>query len=94
MEARQQRVDGLARRLIHPAARLAQQRRDAVALAVRLDRAYRSQIAAATHALREQGGRLRGSCVVRCRTLRDSRRCGMRCCARPRSRSSAAGAEP
>src|SRR5437762_2324860 len=29
MEARQQRVDGLARRLLHPAARLAQPRRDA-----------------------------------------------------------------
>ena len=58
MEARQQRVDGLARRLVHPAARLAQQRRDAAALAVRLDRAYRSRIAAATHAVREQGGRL------------------------------------
>jgi exodeoxyribonuclease VII large subunit len=58
MEARQQRVDGLARRLIHPAARLAQQRRDAAALAVRLDRAYRSRIAAAAHAMREHGGRL------------------------------------
>jgi exodeoxyribonuclease VII large subunit len=58
MEARQQRVDGLARRLVHPAARVAQQRRDAAALAVRLDRAYRNRIAAATHAVREHGGRL------------------------------------
>jgi len=58
MEARQQCIDGLARRLVHPAARLAQQRRDAAALAVRLDRAYRSRIAAATHAMRAQGGRL------------------------------------
>ena len=58
MEARQQRVDGLARRLVHPAARLAQQRRDAAVLAVRLERAYRSRIAAATHAVREHGGRL------------------------------------
>ncbi len=58
MEARQQRLDGLARRLVHPAARLAQQGRDAAALAVRLDRAYRSRIGAATHAMREQGARL------------------------------------
>jgi exodeoxyribonuclease VII large subunit len=58
MEARQQRVDGLARRLVHPAARLVQQRRDAAALAVRLDRAYRSRIAAAIHEVREHGGRL------------------------------------
>ncbi len=34
METRQQRVDGLARRLVHPAASLARQRRDAAALAV------------------------------------------------------------
>jgi exodeoxyribonuclease VII large subunit len=41
LETRMQRVDGLARRLVHPAARLAQQRRDAQALAARLDRALR-----------------------------------------------------
>ena len=58
MESRQQRVDSLARHLIHPAAGLAQQRRDAAALAARLDRAYRSRIAAAMHATREYGSRL------------------------------------
>ena len=46
LETRIQRVDGLARRLVHPAARLAQQRRDAAALAGRLARAYRSRLAA------------------------------------------------
>ncbi len=58
MEARQQRVDGLARRLVHPAASLARQRRDAAALAFRLHRAYRSRVAAALHAMREQRQRL------------------------------------
>jgi len=43
LEARMQRVDGLARRLVHPAAKLAQQRRDAQALAGRLARAMRHQ---------------------------------------------------
>ena len=42
-ETRMQRVDGLARRLVHPAARLAQQRRDAQALAQRLTRAMRQR---------------------------------------------------
>ena len=53
MEARQQRVDGLSRRLVHPAANLVRQRRDALALAVRLGRAHRSHMAAATQAVRE-----------------------------------------
>jgi len=47
LETRSQRVDGLSRRLVHPAARLAQQRRDAAALAGRLARAYRNRVAAA-----------------------------------------------
>jgi len=58
MEARQQRVDGLSRRLVHPAANLARQRREAAALASRLDRAHRAQVAVATGALREHGRRL------------------------------------
>jgi exodeoxyribonuclease VII large subunit len=58
MEARQQCVDGLGRRLVHPAANLARQRRDAATLALRLDRAYRSRMAAAAHAMRERGQRL------------------------------------
>ncbi len=58
MEARQQRVDGIARRLVHPAASLARQRRDAAALAFRLGRAYRSRVAAAIQATRERGQRL------------------------------------
>ena len=41
LESRMQRVDGLARRLVHPAAKLAQQRRDALALSDRLARAAR-----------------------------------------------------
>ena len=57
-ETRIQRIDSLARRLVHPAARLAQQRRDATALAYRLDRAYRGQLAAAANAVREHGRRL------------------------------------
>jgi exodeoxyribonuclease VII large subunit len=57
-ETRMQRVDGLARRLVHPAARLAQQRRDAAALAQRLDRSYRVQLAAAAGAVGERGRRL------------------------------------
>jgi len=53
LEARQQRVDGLSRRLVHPAANLARQRREAAALAFRLARAHRSRMAAATQAVRE-----------------------------------------
>jgi exodeoxyribonuclease VII large subunit len=52
MEARQQRVDGLSRRLVHPAANLARQRREAAALASRLARAHRAHITAATQAVR------------------------------------------
>ena len=54
MEARQQRVDGVSRRLVHPAANLARQRRDAAALASRLARAHRAHVAAATHTVRAQ----------------------------------------
>jgi exodeoxyribonuclease VII large subunit len=46
IETRIQRTDGLARRLIHPAARLARQRLDATALAARLARACHSQLVA------------------------------------------------
>ena len=58
LETRIQRTDTLARRLVHPAARLAQQRRDAAALAGRLDRAHRSQLSSAANAVREYGRRL------------------------------------
>ncbi len=44
LEMRIQRTDSLARRLVHPAARLAQQRRDTAALAGRLARACRNQL--------------------------------------------------
>jgi len=57
-ETRIQRIDNLARRLVHPAARLAQQRRDAAALASRLDRAYRGKLIAADRAMGEHGRRL------------------------------------
>jgi exodeoxyribonuclease VII large subunit len=53
-----QRVDGLARRLIHPAARLGQQRRDAMGLAQRLNRLVRGHLSMSTHAIREQGRRI------------------------------------
>jgi exodeoxyribonuclease VII large subunit len=46
LEMRIQRADGLARRLTHPAARLARQRTDAAALAARLARACREQLTA------------------------------------------------
>jgi exodeoxyribonuclease VII large subunit len=58
LETRIQRVDALARRLVHPAARLEQQRRDAAALAGRLYRAHRNRLAAAAGAIREPGLRL------------------------------------
>jgi len=58
LETRIQRVDGLAPRLVHPAARLAQQRRDAAALAGRLARAYRSRVAAAAADVDGHGRRL------------------------------------
>jgi len=44
LEARMQRVDSLARRLVHPAAKVAQRRRDAQALCGRLTRALRHQL--------------------------------------------------
>jgi exodeoxyribonuclease VII large subunit len=53
MDARQQRIDGLSRRLLHPAANLARQRREAQALAFRLARAHRSRMADATQEVRE-----------------------------------------
>jgi len=58
LQARQQRRDGLSRRLVHPAAHLARQRKEATALASRFDRAHRSQLTAATGALREHCRRL------------------------------------
>jgi exodeoxyribonuclease VII large subunit len=58
LETRIQRVDALARRLVHPAARLAQQRRDAAALAGRLYRAHRNRLAVASNAIRAPGLRL------------------------------------
>jgi exodeoxyribonuclease VII large subunit len=59
LEARSQRVDGLARRLVHPAARLAQQQRDAASLAGRLARAYRNRLAGAAGNADACGRRLR-----------------------------------
>ncbi len=58
LETRIQRIDTLARRLVHPAAKLGQQQRDAAALAARLDRAHRNQLAAAGASIRELGRRL------------------------------------
>jgi len=52
-EARQQRVDNLSRRLVHPAANLARQRSEAAALGSRLARAHRAHMSAAAQALRE-----------------------------------------
>jgi len=46
LETRMQRVDGLARRLVHPAAKLAQQRRDVATLAGRLRRAMGHRLVA------------------------------------------------
>jgi len=58
VETRMQRVDGLARRLVHPAARLAQQRRDMGAHAQRLARAARQRLGAAAIAVSGPAGRL------------------------------------
>ncbi len=58
LETRTQRIDTLARRLVHPAARLAQQRRDAAALAGRLDRAYRGRLAASAGTMQENVRRM------------------------------------
>jgi len=58
LETRGQRVDGLGRRMVHPAARLAQQRRDAIGLAGRLDRACSNIIGMAAIATDARGRRL------------------------------------
>jgi exodeoxyribonuclease VII large subunit len=58
LEARIQRVDGLARRLVHPAARLREQRRDAAGLAGRLSRAWRNRFAIAGQRFAHTRGRL------------------------------------
>ena len=77
LETRIQRVDSLARRLVHPAARLAQQRRDASALAGRLARACRNQLSS-TPAERRRRARPRrfGCCASRCRSARACARLG------------------
>jgi len=48
LETRMQRVDGLSRRLVHPAARLARQARETQALTARLGRAMRHRLANAS----------------------------------------------
>ncbi|MEO8676440.1 MAG: exodeoxyribonuclease VII large subunit, partial [Casimicrobiaceae bacterium] len=48
LEGTMQRVDGLSRRLTHPATRLEQQARDAALLAARLARAFRHRLDAAS----------------------------------------------
>ena len=58
MEMRMQRVDGFVRRLTHPAARLAQQRRDIAGLAQRLARAARQRLGNARAAAGAPAGRL------------------------------------
>jgi exodeoxyribonuclease VII large subunit len=58
VEIRSQRLDGVARRLVHPAAKLAQQRRDVAGLAGRLARAYRNPLSAARRRADGAGGRL------------------------------------
>jgi exodeoxyribonuclease VII large subunit len=57
LEMRIQRTDGLARRLIHPAARLAQQRRDTANLAARLARACRNELSATRQRIEAARGR-------------------------------------
>jgi exodeoxyribonuclease VII large subunit len=58
LEARMQRVDVVARRLVHPAARIAQQQRDCAVLARRLGRALAHTLAVADTATNHLGGRL------------------------------------
>ena len=58
LERNIQRVDGLARRLVHPAARLMQERRDAAGLAQRLHRVVRSQLSVSTNRVGEHSRRL------------------------------------
>jgi exodeoxyribonuclease VII large subunit len=57
LETRSQRVDGLARRLVHPAARLAQQRRDTLNLSVRLVRACHGELNAMRRRIEAARGR-------------------------------------
>jgi exodeoxyribonuclease VII large subunit len=58
LETRIQRTDILARRLIHPAARLAQQRRDTSTLAGRLARACRNQLSSTRQRVDGARGRM------------------------------------
>ncbi|MEO8306089.1 MAG: exodeoxyribonuclease VII large subunit [Betaproteobacteria bacterium] len=58
LETMIQRVDGQARRLVHPAARLTQQRRDAALLASRLTRACHGQLTSARARTEGAGGRI------------------------------------
>ena len=58
LETRIQRIDGLAPRLMHPAARLARQRQEAASLAGRLARAYRGRVTAAVADVEVRGRRL------------------------------------
>jgi len=57
LEARIQRVDVLARRLVHPAARLAQQRARIDALGGRLARAHRHRLTSAASTIADRGER-------------------------------------
>ena len=65
LEGRMQRVDGLSRRLTHPAARLEQQARDAALLAGRLARAFRHRLDAASTGASAVAQRLAGSVRLR-----------------------------
>jgi len=58
LEMRIQRTDGVARRLINPAARLARQRRDTANLAARLARACRSELSATRQRIEGARGRV------------------------------------
>ena len=58
LETRMQGLDGLGRRLVHPAARLAQQSRDVQALSGRLARAFRHNLRAAATDVESVGRRL------------------------------------
>ena len=58
VEIGSQRLDSVARRLVHPAAKLAQQRRDVAGLAGRLARAYRNPLSIARRRADGAGGRL------------------------------------
>ncbi len=60
LAVRIQRLDHASRRLVHPAAKLAQQARDARALGVRLARAFGRQVASLAATAHACGERLRG----------------------------------